>query len=64
MIIVVPGFVILYVGLCCLLGLIGRNSKFGFWGNFWVSVVFTPLVGIVVLFAQDLRGKPRNSSAS
>lgn len=44
-----------YVALCWLLGFLGRNTKFGFWGNFWVSVIFTPMIGIVVLLAQDSR---------
>ncbi|MDD2764706.1 MAG: hypothetical protein PHE83_12110 [Opitutaceae bacterium] len=48
-------FVILYVVFCWLLGYLGRNAKFGFWGNFWVSVILTPVIGIVVLLAQDSR---------
>lgn len=51
------GFIILYVGFCWLLGYLGRNAKFSFWGNFWVSVVLTPIIGIVVLLAQDNRPK-------
>ncbi len=46
-------FLILYVGFCWLLGYLGRYCKFAFWGNFWVSVIFTPVIGILVLLAQD-----------
>lgn len=49
------GFIIVYVGACWLMGFLGRNTKFSFWGNFWVSVVLTPVIGVVVLLAQDSR---------
>ena len=44
-----------YVLLCWLLAFFGRELKFGFWGNFWVSIVLTPIVGIIVILAQDRR---------
>ena len=52
-----PGILVLvpYILFCWLLAYFGRDHKFGFWGNFWVSVVLTPIVGIVVLLAQDKR---------
>jgi hypothetical protein len=52
-----PGILVLvpYVLFCWLLAYFGRDLKFGFWGNFWVSIVLTPIVGIVVLLAQDKR---------
>lgn len=37
------------------LGMIGRDYKFGFWGNFWISLIFTPIIGVIVLLAQDRR---------
>ena len=36
-------------------GFIGRDYKYGFWGNFLVSMIFTPVVGVLVLLAQDRR---------
>jgi len=48
-------FLLPYVLFCWLLGHFGRDLKFGFWGNFWVSIVFTPIVGILVILAQDKR---------
>ena len=42
-----------YVLLTLLIAYIGKNLKFGFWGNFWVALLLTPLVGIVVLLAQN-----------
>jgi uncharacterized membrane protein len=58
MIIVPLIYVIIYVGLCWLLGFLGRNTKFAFWGNFWVAVIFTPVIGILVLLAQDRQYNP------
>ena len=37
------------------LGLIGRDYKFGFWGNFLISLLFTPIIGLIVILAQDRR---------
>ena len=53
----------LYVAFCWLLGYLGRNCKFSFWGNFWVSIILTPAVGLVVLLAQDHRPEKKKSSA-
>ena len=57
------GFIILYVAFCWLLGHLGRNGKFSFWGNFWVSVILTPVIGIIVLLAQDSRPDRHKPSA-
>jgi hypothetical protein len=46
-----------YVLLCWLLAFFGRELKFGFWGNFWVSIIMTPIVGIVLILAQDRRSE-------
>ncbi|EXJ13521.1 hypothetical protein [Imhoffiella purpurea] len=37
------------------LGYLGRDFKYGFWGNFVISLVFTPVIGLIVLLAQDRR---------
>jgi hypothetical protein len=50
----IPGFVI-YLALAALVGYIGKDRKFGFWGNFFAAVVFTPLVGLVIAFASNKR---------
>lgn len=44
-----------YVLLCWLLAFFGRDLKFGFWGNFWVSIILTPIAGVIVILAQDKR---------
>lgn len=43
---------IVYLGLCALIGYVGREKKFGFVGNFFISLFFTPLVGFVVWLFQ------------
>ena len=63
MIILPLAYLILYVAFCWLMGFLGRNAKFGFWGNFWVNIVFTPIIGIIVLLAQDLRWEKGKSAA-
>jgi hypothetical protein len=55
------GFITVYVGFCWLIGYLGRSAKFSFWGNFWVSVIMTPAIGLVVLLAQDLRQDKSNA---
>lgn len=44
-----------YILLTLLVAYLGKHTKFGFWGNFWVALLLTPIVGIVVLLAQDPR---------
>ncbi len=46
-------FAAVYIGLCWLIAHNGRTTKFGFWGNFAVSLVLSPLVGLLVLLAQE-----------
>jgi hypothetical protein len=54
--IIIPLFgLVLYVVACVIMAYAGRNGKFAFWGNFWVSVVFTPIIGLIVVLAQDNR---------
>lgn len=50
----IPGFVI-YLALAALVGYIGKDRKFGFWGYFFCSILFTPLVGLVIAFASNKR---------
>jgi len=63
MVIIPLFYLILYVALCWVLAFIGRNAKFSFWGNFWVSIILTPIIGIIVLLAQDLRPEKAKVSA-
>jgi len=46
---------VLYLLLCLLLGLMGKNRKFGFWGYFFGSIVVTPVIGLLLVLASDPR---------
>jgi hypothetical protein len=49
----------IYLGLCLLVGLLGMNRKFGFWAYFFASMALTPLLGIVLVLASDSRRERR-----
>jgi len=44
--------------LSALVGYIGKDRKFGFWGYFFCSLIFTPIIGLVIVFASDKRPAP------
>ncbi len=49
---------IFILGLSFLIGLLGINSRLGFWGNFFASVLLTPLVGLLLVIAS---GRKKNT---
>ena len=53
--------IIFYVMVCLIVGMLGANRKFGFWAYVFAAALFTPLVGIILVFASDKRPKPRYS---
>ncbi|WP_080798700.1 hypothetical protein [Desulfamplus magnetovallimortis] len=48
-------FIILIIVFSYIVALLGRNRKFGFWGYFFCSLLLTPLIGLIVVFASDPR---------
>jgi hypothetical protein len=44
--------------IAALIGYLGNDRKFGFWGNFFVSLLLTPVIGLLVFFAQSPKAKP------
>lgn len=44
-----------YMMLAIIFGLIGKNTKLGFWGVFAISIFLTPAIGMVVV----LTSKPK-----
>ncbi|WP_168732426.1 hypothetical protein [Desulfovibrio desulfuricans] len=46
-----PLFITIFV-LSLLIGLLGINSRLGFWGNFFASILLTPLVGLLLVIAS------------
>lgn len=47
------GYGVLYFIGCLIIGLLGVNRKFGFWGYFFGSIVLTPVIGLILIFASD-----------
>lgn len=50
-----PGVVFLWIALSWLIGFLGKNKRFGFFGNFLIAFLFSPVVGVIVLLASDDR---------
>lgn len=44
--------IVIYVGLSLVIGFLGQNRKFGFWGFFFSSLLLTPLAGLLAYFAS------------
>jgi hypothetical protein len=43
---------IVYLGLCVLIGYIGRDKKFGFVGNALIALFLSPVIGFIVWLVQ------------
>ena len=39
--------------LSIVVGVLGRNRKFGFWGYFFASLLLTPILGLILVLASD-----------
>lgn len=46
---------VLYAVISFIIALFGMNRKFGFWGYFFASLLFTPFVGAILVFASSPR---------
>jgi biotin transporter BioY len=55
-----PAFLIGWIVASLVIGLLGKNRKFGFCGNFLLSFIFSPLVGLIILLASDKKMKKAN----
>jgi hypothetical protein len=44
---------VIYFILCALVATMGKHRKFGFWGYFFCSVIFTPLIGLLLVLGSD-----------
>ncbi|QDG75021.1 hypothetical protein [Labrenzia sp. PHM005] len=54
-----PWPILIWIGLAWVIGMLGSRKRFRFLGNFLISLLFSPLVGIVVLLASDDRRPER-----
>ncbi|MGE5488374.1 MAG: hypothetical protein ACM3ZB_11210 [bacterium] len=39
-----------YIFLCLVAGIAGRKRRIGFWGFFFASILFTPVLSLLFLF--------------
>ena len=46
--------------LSLLIGLLGINSRLGFWGNFFASILLTPIVGLLLVIASCSKNQSHN----
>jgi len=51
-------YALVWLFLGMLIGWMGKNRKFGFWGYMLLSLVLSPLVGLLLVLASDTR-KPK-----
>ena len=54
-----PELVTLYLALCLVAGVLGRSRRIGFWGFFFASIIFTPIVSLLFMYFS----MPRRSDA-
>ncbi len=47
--------VVIVVVASLVIGFLGEQKKFGFWGYFFASVLLTPVVGLLLVLASDDR---------
>jgi len=59
----VIGVILVFVVLGILIGFFGRKYRFGFWGYFFMSVLLTPVVGLLALLAAIPKDEPRSRGA-
>lgn len=55
MMLVNPWAFLIWAGASWVIGMLGRDTRFGFAGNFLIAFFFSPLVGIIVLIASERR---------
>ncbi len=44
-----------YLVASLVVAFLGMNRKMGFWGYFFASLLLSPLVGIILVLASDVR---------
>ncbi len=53
--------IVLTIVFSYIIGKLGTNRKFGFWGYFFCSIIFTPLIGLLLVLSSDPRPKTKSS---
>ncbi len=50
--------VLAYVALCLVAGFAGRHTRVGFWGAFFISLLISPPLAILLMILFNPRAKP------
>lgn len=56
--------VTIYLGLCAAVGMVGKDTRLGFWGIGLLSVFFTPLLVLLVLIIVMALKRPEDQTQS
>jgi hypothetical protein len=52
-----PTIQLIYFGLSIIIGVFGINRVMGFWGYMFCSIIFSPLIGLLVLLVSAPKKK-------
>jgi len=44
---------LIYFILCVVIGIVGMNRIMGFWGNMFCSMIFSPIVGLMIILVSS-----------
>ena len=56
--------VIIYLALCAAVGILGKDTRLGFWGIALLSVFFTPFLVLLVLIIVMALKRPEDQAQS
>jgi len=45
--------IFIYLFLCYIIASIGKNRKFGFYAYLFLSIILTPIMGLLLVIASD-----------
>lgn len=54
--------VVLWLGLCFLVSFLGSEKKIGYWGTFLVSLIFSPIIGVIAALVSGSNAGNINGS--
>jgi uncharacterized membrane protein len=54
---------LLWFVLCFIVALVGENRKIGYWGVFFISLILSPLIGLIVGLVSDKKVTEPQSQA-
>ena len=54
-----PHVQLIYFACCLLIALFGIRKRMGFWGHLFFSVIFSPIVGLILLLVSGKKRPPK-----